>query len=102
MRYGDSNLRIMVFLALLSLTSAAETPTLTFKFTTIRVAGAQSTAVYGINNLGAMVGSYVDSSGVRHGFRLAAGKVTKIDDPNGTDTYCFAINKAGAIVGYYA
>src|ERR1700680_4029185 len=94
--------RFVLLLALLSAAAAAETPKLIFKFKTIKVAGAQSTAIYGINNMGAMVGSYVDSGGVRHGFTLANGKVVKIDDPNGTDTYCFATNRAGAIVGYYA
>jgi probable HAF family extracellular repeat protein len=92
--------RFVLLLALLS-AAAAETPKLIFKFKTIKVAGAQSTGVYGINNAGAMVGSYVDSGGLRHGFRLSGGKVVTIDDPNGTDTYCFAINKAGSIVGYY-
>ena len=106
MRHGRSSLGCLVlFFALLLVAVAAETPTatLTFKFKTIKVAGAQSAAIYGVNNNGAMVGSYVDSSGVRHGFkRLSTGKVIPIDDPKGTDTYCFAINKTGAIVGYYA
>jgi len=103
MRQDRSGLvRIAMILALLSVVATAETPTLTFKFKTIKVQGAQSTALYGINNAGTMVGSYVDSGGVRHGFRLSGGKVTKIDDPKGTDTYCFGINKAGSIVGYYA
>src|ERR1700731_2348572 len=94
--------RFALFLLLLSLPAAAQTPGLKFKFKTIKVPGAQSTAIFGVNNAGAMVGSYVDSGGVRHGFKLSAGKATKIDDPKGTDTYCFAINKASAIVGYYA
>ena len=94
--------RCLMVLALLSVAAAAETPTLTFKFKTIKVKGAQTTAIYGVNNAGTMVGSYVDSSGVRHGFSLSGGKVSTLDDPKGTDTYCFAINKAGAIVGYYA
>src|ERR1700680_2792767 len=93
--------RFVLLLALLSAAAAAETPKLIFKFKTIKVAGAQSTAIYGINNAGAMVGSYVDSGGGRHGFRLSGGEGKNIDDPNGTDTYCFAINKAGSIVGYY-
>jgi len=96
--------RWVVLVMLVSVAAFAETPTppLTFKYKAIKVAGAQSTAIYGINNGGVMVGSYVDGSGVRHGFSLSAGKVTRLDDPKGTDTYCFAINKAGAIVGYYA
>jgi probable HAF family extracellular repeat protein len=100
MRHGSSSLgRFVLLLALLSAAAAADNPTLTFTFTTIKV--ANSTAIYGVNNLGAMVGSYVTKDGVRHGFRLSGGKLKRIDDPNGTDTYCFAINDAGAIVGYY-
>jgi hypothetical protein len=102
LRNGISSFRRFVLLAaLLSVAAAAETPKLTFTFTTIKVRGAQSTAIYGVNNGGAMVGSYVGGGGVRHGFRLVNGKVKKIDDPNGTDTYCFGINKHGSIVGWY-
>jgi probable HAF family extracellular repeat protein len=93
--------RLVVLLTLLSVAAVAESPKLTFTYTTIKVPGAQSTAVFGINNAGVMVGSYVDKGGVRHGFRLSGGKLKKIDDPSGTNTYCFAINKTGAIVGYY-
>src|SRR5277367_6053031 len=100
MRNGIS--RFGLLLAALSVAAVAETPKLAFKFTPIKVKGAQSTAIFGINNAGVMVGSYVDKGGVRHGFRLTGGKVKKIDDPSGTDTYCFAINKSGAIVGYYS
>src|SRR5271167_340710 len=94
--------RCGLLLAALSVAAVAESPKLTFTFTTIKVPGAQSTAIFGINNAAVMVGSYVDKSGVRHGFRLSGGKVKKIDDPSGTDTYCFGVNKGGAIVGYYA
>jgi probable HAF family extracellular repeat protein len=94
--------QVIFLLAVLCGVAAAESPKLTFKFTIIKVKGAQSTALYGINSGGVMVGSYVDSGGVRHGFQLTAGKVKNIDDPNGTDTYCLGINKTGAIVGWYA
>jgi probable HAF family extracellular repeat protein len=93
---------LALMLALLSAGAAAESPKLAFTFKKFVIPGAQSTAIFGINNAGAIVGSYVDSGGVRHGFRRVGGKVTTLDDPNGTDTYCFGINKAGAIVGYYA
>jgi hypothetical protein len=87
MRHGRSSLGCFVlFFALLLVAVAAETPTatLTFNFKTIKVAGAQSTAIYGVNNNGAMVGSYVDSGGVRHGFkRLSTGKVTRISALSG-------------------
>ncbi len=94
--------QLIFLLAAVLCAVAAETPKLTFTYTTIKVKGAQSTALFGINNAGVMVGAYVDSSNVTHGFRLANGKVKKIDDPNGVTTYCFGINNAGAIVGYYA
>ena len=72
--------RIVLLLAMFSVAAAAaESPKLTFKFTTIKIKGAQSTAIYGINNAGAMVGSYVDSGGVRHGFKMVNGKVKNID-----------------------
>src|SRR5215831_12573801 len=99
------NVRAVLGLAVLlglATWASAKTPKLTFTFTTVKVKGAQSTAVYGVNNAGVMVGSYVDGTGVRHGFRLASGKVKKIDDPNGTDTYCLGINKKGWIVGWYS
>ena len=93
-----------LFVATLVLTfvfvATAETP-LSFRYKTIKVKGAQSTAIFGVNNAGVMVGSYVDSGGVRHGFRLSRGKVSTIDDSKGMDTYCFAIDKAGTTVGYY-
>src|ERR1022692_588096 len=92
---------LLVVLTFVLVATAAKTPKLTFKFTTIKVKGAQSTAIFGVNNAGAMVGSYVDQAGVQHGFRLVGGKVKKIDDANGIGTSCFGINKAVAIVGYY-
>jgi len=103
MRHGSLNLvRLVVILALLLAAAVAETPKLTFTFTTFKIPGAQSTAIYGINNAGSIVGSFVDGGGVRHGFRLVGGKMKKIDDPNGTGTYCFGINDKGWIVGWYA
>ena len=52
----SSLVHFVLSLALLSATTAAQTPALTFKFKTIKVAGAQSTGIYGINNAGVMVG----------------------------------------------
>src|SRR5579859_1523646 len=92
----------VLLVALLPVAAAAvKTPKLKFTYTTVTVKGAQSTAIYGINNAGAVEGAYVDKAGVQHGFRMVKGKVKKIDDPNGVSTSCFGINKAGAIVGYY-
>src|SRR5215471_11488543 len=88
-------------LVVLSVAVTVAAPALTFTFKTIQIPGASSTGVYGINNSGVMVGSYVDGQGKRHGFMLAGAVLTNIDDPNGTNTYCFAINKSGVIVGEY-
>ena len=43
--------------------TAANAPTLTFKFTTVRVPGALTTSVEGINNAGVMVGQYPSREG---------------------------------------
>lgn len=87
-------------LVVFCLTAGAEAPTLKFNFTTIDVPGALETWVEGINNSGAMVGQYIDSSGHSHGFKLIGSKVTNIDDPNG-GTSCEGINLKGDIVGYW-
>ena len=57
--------------------------------------------VTSINDAGIMVGGYVDSSGISHGFMLKGGKTITIDDPNGSNGSCFDINTNGVIVGYY-
>jgi probable HAF family extracellular repeat protein len=99
--WGAVGRGLIVVLTIGLVAAAADAQKIAFKYKTIDVAGAQSTAIFAINNRGAMVGSYMDSSGVRHGFLLSKGKVINIDHPNGMNTYCFGINNAGAIVGYY-
>src|SRR5579862_9932821 len=81
--------------------AAANAPTLTFKFTTIEVKGAQDTRVFGVNNAGVMVGAYIDSSGISHGFMLKSGKVKTLDNSEGSNTNCAGVNKADDIAGYY-
>jgi hypothetical protein len=57
----------------------------------------------GINNSGAVVGFYVDASGVEHGFlRDRAGNFTTVDVPGSTNTDAAGINASGKIVGTYA
>ena len=58
---------LMVILVFVFAATAADEPKLTFKFTTVQLKGAQDTRVFGTNNLGVMVGAYVDSGGVSHG-----------------------------------
>ena len=72
-------------------------------YASLQISGAQSTAIYGINDKKSMVGVYTDGSGATHGFLDAKNKITNIDDPNaqaGTSS-AFGINSAGDIVGNY-
>ena len=74
-------------------------------YTTIDVPfpGATNTVAAGINNLGDVVGTYVDSDENSHGFTLKKGVFTSFDfpGPDVLDTTANAINDTGSIVGYY-
>jgi len=56
--------------------------------------------VRGINDAGDLVGWYIDTDGVEHGFLLSGKTATTIDDPNGT-TNLEGINNNGEISGLY-
>jgi len=88
-------------LAAVTIAVAAQAPSLTIKFKNVAVPGALFTTATGINNSGMLVGYYVDSGGVTHGFMRSGKTVTTIDDPKGIATYCEGINSIGAIVGEY-
>ncbi len=62
----------------------------------------QGTATSGINQHGDIVGSYVDSKGVSHGFLLHQGRYTKVDYPRSQRTQVFGINAQEDIVGNYS
>lgn len=62
------------------------------------VGGAQATS---INNEQQVVGFWIDSSNVNHGFFLNAGSLTTLDVPNSTFTQCLGLNNKGQIVGTY-
>jgi probable HAF family extracellular repeat protein len=64
--------------------------------------GTNGTQLLGINNLGQIVGSYIDASGHSHGFLYSGGGFTTLDDPSGTDTVATGINELGQIVGHYS
>jgi uncharacterized membrane protein len=72
-----------------------------FKLATVKVPGNQQAQIWGVNNSGVSVGSYVDTTGTEHGLMISGGKVTNIDDPSGVSTICFAINSTNHIVGDY-
>jgi uncharacterized membrane protein len=82
--------------------TAANAPTLTFKFTNVKVPGALSTALGGINNAGVIVGQYQAGKGITRGFMRDGDKLTRIDHPKGSNTICRNINSNDVIVGNYA
>ncbi len=60
------------------------------------------TAIYGLNNRGQMVGTYVNSSGATVSFVSDGIKTKTVAVPNARQTYAYGINDRGHIVGYYA
>ena len=75
------------------------------RFTMIDVPGAAegTTAAFGINNRGDVVGRYVDEAADRsYGFLLRHGRFTTIDPPGSVLTTARGIDDLGRIVGFYA
>ena len=59
--------------------------------------------IFGINNLGQMVGGYFDATqDVQHGFLADANTFTTIDFPGSSSTWLNGINDRGQMVGSYA
>lgn len=73
-----------------------------YKITTFTYPGATSTVASGINNGNVIVGSYIDSAGASHGFRLSGSTFTAINFPGAAQTAVFGINDLGDMVGWYA
>jgi len=63
--------------------------------------GAVSTFGSAINDSGAVVGYYTDSSGLYHGFLLKGTTYTTLDVPTAADTFATGINKSGKICFYW-
>ena len=69
----------------------------------------QGTLPSGINDAGTIVGSYIDSNGIEHGFIDYGGNFTTLDVPaslggaatNAVVTEVSGINNAGEVVGFY-
>jgi uncharacterized membrane protein len=74
-------------------------PALAQRYTSFDYPGAASTTPQGINATGDVVGYYLDSKNVRHGFLLRAGTFSSIDYPSAIDTTVRSINANGDMVG---
>jgi uncharacterized membrane protein len=71
-------------------------------FTTIDFPGAVYTLATDINKTGEIVGRYIDTAGINHGFLLSNGSFSSIDFPGATGfTRALGINSGGDIVGDY-
>ena len=71
------------------------------KFSRLDFPGSLLTDPYKINDLGMIVGAFVDGSGLVHGFSYSKGAWTQIDFPGASDTEAYAVNSAGDIAGVY-
>jgi uncharacterized membrane protein len=68
---------------------------------TDRYPGASETSLSQITDAGVIVGLYIDSIGVAHGFKLEGGQFSTIDFPGALETLAYDINLNGHIVGEY-
>ena len=73
-------------------------------FTALNVPGSarHATVAKGVNNVGDVVGDYLDPGGRMHGYLLHDGTYTTLNVPGrGNQTCAYEINAAGDIVGTY-
>ncbi|NET44747.1 hypothetical protein [Okeania sp. SIO2B3] len=70
-------------------------------FSEINFPTATATRVEDINNLGQIVGSYLDTTGLFHGFLLDNGIFTTIDFPGASGTILTGINDLQEVVGIF-
>jgi len=76
----------------------------TYTYKTIDYPGATNTSIYGINNLGQVVGHFGEGmySGLgEHAFTYDKGVYTEIKYPGSNSTMAYGINDSGQIVGDY-
>src|ERR1700691_1975787 len=78
-------------------------PSIAFTFTAFDYPEALATQALGINKAGVIVGYYVDTSLVSHGFgRLPNGTFEKLDYPGSVETLLFGVNNSNQVVGFYS
>jgi len=63
--------------------------------------GSLSSQALGVNDLGNMVGDYIDGKGVMHGFLDDGGLFSSFDPFGSTATTINGINDAGNFVGFF-
>jgi uncharacterized membrane protein len=71
------------------------------KFTTIAVPGIPDAVAAGLNDQGAIVGSFVSTSTAVLGFVYQNGSVQQLDFPGSSSTYTRSINNSGEVVGFF-
>jgi hypothetical protein len=93
---------IAVFLTSLLISfGALPARAVTYGFSTVDepLAFPGETEAFGINDAGLIVGTFLDTAVVQHGFLLSGGGFATIDDPDGP-TAATGINSAGQIAGF--
>lgn len=71
-------------------------------FSTLAIPGAISSSALDINDQGALVGSFLDSTtGASHGYLIFNGRFAKFQFPGSNSTEANGINNHGTIVGDY-
>ena len=83
-----------------SSTTPAAAASASLSFTAINFPGATRTRALGLNDMGNIVGDFIDSSGVFHGYVLSRGNFTTFDPPGSIQTRGLAINNRGVVLGY--
>lgn len=68
------------------------------KFTAVNFPKSNGTQAMGINDKGDIVGLYLDSASVQHGFVKKGTKYTRIDVSGDTTTEAWGINNSGQII----
>jgi len=100
--YGINSAGVVVGYASKGDTSIAwiwDPATSSYSFFNVPGAARHSTYPSGINDQATVVGSYVDTSGVTHGFSMQGKTVTTIDVPGAAGTFPYGINNSGTVVG---
>jgi uncharacterized membrane protein len=101
-------IRPIVYAALLALAFAvtalaADTPSVSFEFTAVKIPRASQVFPAAISNAGVSVGTYVDknNNGV-FGYKLDGTRLVRLDLPNSKRTYATGIKPDGlSVVGIY-